>query len=360
MIKDKRKGTYFNILGKGSLNNIKKLFSIPAVGVKIKQFLQNVVNTIANDVDLAAKSGYYATYENRKKLRECLNQLKKCGFTVSNDAYNNIKKLRRLEDFHNKIINLDFKGEQYPIEVWLEWKNGKNILHIHPKIIFIGNNLQYQSGTSSEQLVIKGFEQWAGDYKVFYSAGEGKQDLKVLCEPKIKFHAEDKFDVNDKKTVGLRVHLSKYSEKSEYTNEYELSNTIPLLSGWSQENPADRMILYSAKRISEDNFKPYDSEQFMHIAKHEFGHVVGIKDAYTYEGSDIEQYYAQYSDLKEDVKQTNQEWLDENGHVNMAMNNNGPILNNDIEMMILAWQTGKEQYFHLSNGGEEISEALGR
>lgn len=52
---------------------------------------------------------------------------------------------------------------------------------------------------------------------------------------------------------------------------------------------------------------------------------------------------------------------DKHDDVNMVMNNStGPVLNNDIEMLILAWQEGKRQYFHLDNGGTEISKALGR
>lgn len=42
------------------------------------------------------------------------------------------------------------------------------------------------------------------------------------------------------------------------------------------------------------------------------------------------------------------------------MNNLGSVINNDIEMLILAWQEGSFQYFHLDAGGDHISEALGR
>ncbi len=59
----------------------------------------------------------------------------------------------------------------------------------------------------------------------------------------------------------------------------------------------------------------------------------------------------------------------EKGEVHMVMNDNGPVTNNDIEMVILAFQTGERQNYQLEGknpliqwilGTTEISTAIGR
>ena len=339
-MKDKTKGTYFSILG-GSINKVNLTFQLPTVGIKIKQFLQNVANTISNDINLSAKAGQYATYEHRKRLRTCIVELKKCGFTISTTVHDNIKKLRRLEDFHQKVINLDFKGAQYPVEVWLEWKNGKNILHIHVKVYFDGSEkdgiyADREKEYSRKQLILQGFEKWTGSYHIFNSAEEGKQDLQVICTAE---------EVNSDTITALRVYLERISHENKSHTHTE---------DWSQKHPAEKMgIDYYT------NKKYLSPEEYTDTAKHEFGHVLGLRDAYTVKNKDDKYAYDdKYPDIKEDIQELGLPII--KSGTNMVMNNLGPILNNDIEMMILAWQTGEKQYFHLDEGGEHISEALGR
>ena len=47
------------------------------------------------------------------------------------------------------------------------------------------------------------------------------------------------------------------------------------------------------------------------------------------------------------------------GYFDMVMCNHGPVTNNDIEMVILAFQTGKFQNYQKQKKSDKISSALG-
>ena len=362
LLKDRTRANYFLWLG-NSITKVKKVLE-SIDGKKIQAFFQFAVNSICSDIKKSVAKGEFADFEHRENLRTALKQLEKCGYKVPSSIYDEIKKLRKLEDFHKKIINLDFRGAQYPVEVWLEWKNGKNILHIHVKVCF---KKQLEDGTiinddsneiyitdgldemiyTKKQAVLKGFEKWSGNYHVFNSAEEGKQDLQVICTAE-EMHSEN---IN-----ALPVFIE---------IDIDVSSTSSLLD-WSQEHPAIEMHLHYIKPHSSSEEHPGDFtyrsfESFSNAAKHEFGHVLGLRDAYTKKEEmghkDIS--YSEYPDIKEDAEEVGIEVV-KGKDTKMVMNTNGAILNNDIEMLILAWREGKFQYFHLDAGGDHISEALGR
>lgn len=195
---------------------------------------------------------------------------------------------------------------------------------------------------TKKQAVLQGFEKWSGNYKVFNSAEEGKQNLQVICT------AEEVYSEN---VNALPVFIEM---------DIDVSRTVQL-QDWSQEHPAIEMHLHYIKPNTNKEYPgdfTYRSfESFSNAAKHEFGHILGLRDAYTKEGKD--KSYSEYPDIREDAKAVGVEVIKDKD-TKMVMNTNGAILNNDIEMMILAWQEGNFQYFHLDEGGDHISEALGR
>lgn len=103
------------------------------------------------------------------------------------------------------------------------------------------------------------------------------------------------------------------------------------------------------------------------VYKHEFGHSLGLGDAYRQVW--IKKWYelnGVNADLYEDLQLYPK---NADGSIDMVMNNNGPVRNNDIEMVLLAFSTGKRQNYQnetkegwrrILTGSGEISEALGR
>ncbi len=100
-----------------------------------------------------------------------------------------------------------------------------------------------------EDLVIKGFEKWTGEYNL----ESQKVSVKVLVE-------------RTKKNA-INIELKKYGDRNGVRYK-------PL--GWSVEYIPTKMVLYA--HYSETLSR--DWKQVMNDAAHEFGHVLGLGDAY--------------------------------------------------------------------------------
>ena len=92
----------------------------------------------------------------------------------------------------------------------------------------------------------------------------------------------------------------------------------------------------------------------MHIAKHEFGHCLGLGDL-----------YASEDDCMRGVEKGTYSELDSyaisDKFYNLVMcDHNGPISNNDIEMVILAFRENRQQLYQPGKLKGKISSALGR
>jgi hypothetical protein len=102
----------------------------------------------------------------------------------------------------------------------------------------------------------------------------------------------------------------------------------------------------------EDDFDDY--EEIKHVAKHEFGHTLGLGDL-----------YASAKDSLEGVEKGSFIELDgyaiQDRFYNLVMcDHHGPISNNDIEMVVLAFSKNKEQLYQPGELKRKISSALGK
>ncbi len=110
-----------------------------------------------------------------------------------------------------------------------------------------------------------------------------------------------------------------------------------------------------------------------HTAKHEFGHILGLGDAYYQKSANMPGINVKdYPDLQaynDNYKATEKDQVtniyDAQGtqieRPRMVMDDSrDPVRPNDIEMVILAWSTGKRQNYQKQFPWNEISEALGK
>ncbi len=96
------------------------------------------------------------------------------------------------------------------------------------------------------------------------------------------------------------------------------------------------------------------SEGIRHVAKHEFGHALGLEDL-----------YEERADRREGVPKGTYPELDGfylcGRSYNLVMcDHHGPISNNDVEMVVLAFSENKAQLYQPDRWKGRISDALGK
>lgn len=338
-MKDKKKWDYYKVLGGSSaaVNAVLK----GANGKSMKASLELIAKEIKSDLSSARQGKDYVLSKNQKNIEEAFNQLTKCGVTNLSSLKTTMKKLGVIEDFHGNAIVLPYRDpEKNSISANLKYDTTVPELHIVVNVTFLGWGGKNEKRTSMDRheleyktkVVIAGFKKWEGDYKVF-----GGYPIKVFVEV-------NEVDTGD---GALTVHLVNNLDEA-------LTWGGDRLLGWKCKNGiiADKFMVIGRHDVD--------------VYKHEFGHALGLGDAY--EGHYIKGLYdmdgvdtSLYPDLDSYPKNSD-------GSPDMVMNNDEPVRDNDIEMVLLAFSTGKRQNYQKESddnlkwisGTGEISEALGR
>ena len=248
-------------------------------------------------------------------------------------------------DFNNKPLKIKKKGKIYPVDVELT-EEGKDVLNISVNICFWELVSDMDADLSEwKKAVIEGIRDWGGEYKVF-----GDQPLSV----RISVEETDKiidsviiavYDEEMSKTVVDQCGKLNYKKINELFGQGRSCAVkgLPII-GWKSYAP--RLVCLMHPTLRDLNYARAAS-------RHEFGHVLGLGDLYKdpenglqgVDGGaykDIEKYYLGDS------------------YYNMVMCNNGPVRDNDIEMLLLAFETDKFQNYQKQKKRDKISEALGK
>lgn len=250
--------------------------------------------------------------------------------------------------FDGKPIEIEKKGLFYPVNMELREQDGRDYLHISVRSYFASALDEGQLTISQwKECIFEGFQEWAGEYTVF-----GGQKLTVtVTAVEAESPSIDSIPILCLSETKAREFIGQYvagdqrsSIEQALLSQRSFSTTmIEGVVDWSAILP--RYIVLMPSAFS-------DSHMLKRTAKHEFGHILGLGDSYKdsslgYQGvgmyHDILPYYSEQSGF------------------DMVMDNCGPVRNNDIEMVILAFFTNQFQnYQSVQNANDAISRALGR
>lgn len=255
-----------------------------------------------------------------------------------------------LVDFDGKKIRLKKRGILTPVDAELSFVDGVNILTISANIYLpdIGDpTLDYER---FKEAVFEGIRTWAGDYKVF-----GGQDLKVVV------NLTDECRIFDTVTVvpfteQLKELYSPFRKKIPWKKGRQ--NLDLVLNGnrsfaglgvfkWSVRSR--KFIFIQGEKSLFDDY-----EEIKHIAKHEFGHALGLGDLYT----DVENGLGGVE--KGAYKETDSYYMFDKIYNLVMCDSHGVISNNDIEMVVLAFSRNAYQNYQVKKVKDKVSEALGR
>ena len=253
-----------------------------------------------------------------------------------------------LTDFDGNRIVINRHGLLTPVDAKLKYENGKNILTFTLDLCFIkADDEDYEKIYSA---VCKGIKDWEGVYRVF-----GGQQLEV------KINIEDKDNVFD--TIYILPLTSDDSnsiletiEKTDLNDSVKakakgIYGTYRSFAGlglkWSVTSRKAIII-----QTGENNFD--DVDEIRRIARHEFGHVIGIGDMYASKDDGLDGIE------KGTYKELDSYYISQKRYHLVMSDCYGPISNNDIEMAVLAFSENIMQMYQKSKEKGKISKALGR
>lgn len=251
-----------------------------------------------------------------------------------------------IKNFNGKTMKIKKTGVIYPVDIELLEINGEDVLRISTKVRFI-DMCMGRSVVSDEwkETVLNGFREWKGNYNVF-----GNQPLRVEVDVQETdritdciFVAAVDSQMSEELQQIYEEHGMEKAEKIFRQGRSFASAGLPVI-GWKTYIP--RIVFMLSHTLG-------DMKQARITAKHEFGHVLGLGDLY----KDLENGLsgvpgAAYSDIAK--------YYMGNSYFDMVMCNNGPVRDNDIEMVLLAFQTNKFQNYQKIKENDKISDALGQ
>ncbi len=253
-----------------------------------------------------------------------------------------------LVDFEGKPIKINRKGVFTPIDAVLEYKDGHNILTLSTNVMFLYGE-EIVDPEKFEQAVHDGLLAWQGEYEVF-----GGQKLSVRIEITNDDNVFDNiFIMPVTSEIGSAIQTVSNAigtkEQKAQISDMMVNKRSFAASGFKWTVNSRKIICLQSK---DGKFDDYD--EIMHVAKHEFGHALGLGDLYTSAVDSLNGVEkGTYTEL--DSYAINDKYY------NLVMcDHHGPISNNDVEMVVLAFRENKMQLYQPSKLKGKISSALGK
>ena len=299
----------------------------------------------------AMKLLFYAATKGELQARVLLNEICDARYREKFETLDGQALTGPLKNFDGKEIRIKCKGLRTPIDAVLTYENGKNVLTFRADVSIISAG----AGRTSDEVceaILSGMREWAGEYTVF-----GGQQLTVVVDLEENAKLFDVLDVfiMDEGTkqlmrqVAERVDVLSGGNASKNVNAMIKSNRSFAAMNKEWKVKGKKTIFIRCKENEAENY-----EYIRGVARHEFGHILGLGDL----------HYEKAKGFDGVEKGTYDELApyhitDKIYHLAMC-DNHGTISNSDIEMIVLAFSENTVQNYQPTSWNYEVSEALGK